>query len=209
MLGREAHLGQAMSTRLTFPSTLALAALLLLVAAPAGAAAEPLVLTGPHPFLKENALSLQVLLSSGLGDSSDGRGVGIGYGYMLDGPLWLDLQLNVRGASSSPLAPCKSTNADAVELLAGLTWRLRTPVPVVPYLRMAGGLLYLYPRAGANAAGPVGRAAIGARYYVFDWLGFILEGALSLGHAYLDHDYPGSHNYAVFDAGLGVEWQFQ
>jgi hypothetical protein len=182
--------------------------LLLLATAPRRARAEELMLTGPHPFLKENALSLQVLLSAGLGDSSNGRGVGIGYGYMLDGPLWLDLQLNVRGASSSPLVACQPTSADAVELLGGLTWRLRTPVPVVPYLRLAGGLLYLYPRAGANAAGPAGRAAVGARYYVFDWLGFVLEGALSVGHAYLDRDYPGSHNYAIFDAGLGVEWQF-
>ncbi|MEP6653728.1 MAG: hypothetical protein ABJA82_10235 [Myxococcales bacterium] len=202
-----------MSTRLSFPLTVPpiaiLVALLLVAAAPRRAGAEDLVLTGPHPSLKENALSLQVLLSAGLGDSSSGHGVGIGYGYMLDGPLWLDLQLNVRGASSGPLVAGKPTNTDAIELLGGVTWRFRTPVPLVPYLRMGGGLLYLYPRTGANAAGPVGRAAAGARYYVFDWLGFTLEGALSLGHAYLDRDYPGSHNYAVFDAGLGVEWQFQ
>ncbi|MBC8133098.1 MAG: hypothetical protein H7X95_08970 [Deltaproteobacteria bacterium] len=207
-----------MSTRVTFPLTLLRRALLravplllaipLCLAAPAQARADEMMLTGPHPFLKENALSLQFLLGSGLGTSFSGRGVGLGYGYMLNGPLWLDLQMNVRAAACSPVVSCGAANGSDVELLAGASWRMRTAVPLVPYLRGGAGLIFLYPRTGANAMGLAARGGAGAKYYLFDWLGLGIEAALSLGHGYFDQSYQASHTYAVFDVALGMEWQF-
>lgn len=194
--------------RRIFPWTLALAVQLAFTT-PRPADAADAVLAGPHPFLKDNALSVQFLVGAGLGDSFSGRGVGVGYGYMLDGPLWLDLQMNVRAAACDPVGPCGAPNGSDVELLAGGSWRFRTPMPLVPYVRAAGGLVFLYPESSANAVGLMGRAGVGARYYVVDWLGFGLESALSLGRGYFDRSYPGSHTYAVFDVALGMEWQFQ
>ena len=173
------------------------------------ARAEDLMLTGPHPFLKENSLSLQFLLGEGLGDSFSGRGVGLGYGYMLSGPLWLDLQMNVRAAACSPYGACAATSGSDVELLAGASWRIRTAVPLVPYLRGGAGLVYLYPRVGNDAIGLVARGGAGARYYLFDWLGFGLEAAMSLGHVTFGESYPLGRTYAVFDVALGMEWQFR
>lgn len=174
-----------------------------------GARADDMILSGPHPFLKENAVSLQFLLGTGLGDSFSGRGVGIGYGYMLQGPLWLDLQMNLRADACSPVADCAAPNGSDVELLAGVSWRIRTPVPLVPYLRAAAGPVFLYPAESPNAMGLAARGGAGARYYIFDYLGFGIEAALSLGHGYFDRSYGRSHTYAVFDAILGMEWQFQ
>lgn len=196
-----------MSARLTFPCTLAIAVHLMLGAGTSARAAD-LILAGPHPFLKENALSVQFLMGSGLGDSFSGRGVGLGYGYMLNGPLWLDLQMNIRAATCSPDSACGPHTGSDAELLAGAAWRFRTPVPLVPYLRGNAGLVYLYPRAGKDAIGLAVRGSAGAKYFVFDWLGFGLEAALSLGHGYFAADYAGDHTYAVFDVALGVEWQF-
>jgi hypothetical protein len=198
-----------MSTRFTFPWTLTLVALFLQLEGAAPARADDLILTGPHPFLKQNALSVQFLLGAGLGDSFSGRGVGLGYGYMLNGPLWLDLQMNVRAASCSPYSTCGVTSGNDVELLAGASWRMRTDIPLVPYLRGAAGLIYLYPRSGQDAMGLAVRGGLGAKYYVYDWLGFGIESALSLGHGYFAQDYAASHSYAVFDVALGMEWQFR
>jgi hypothetical protein len=181
----------------------------LLGAVGARARAEDMILVGPHPFLKENAASVQFLLGTGLGDSFSGRGVGLGYGYMLNGPLWLDLQMNVRAAACSPYGACRALGGSDVELLAGASWRMRTSVPLVPYLRGGAGLVYLYPRSSQSATGLAVRGGVGAKYYIFDWLGFGMEADLSLGHGAFAQDYAGSHTYSVFDIALGMEWQFR
>jgi hypothetical protein len=181
----------------------------LLSMSSAGARADDSVLAGPHPSRKENAVSVQFLAGTGLGDSFSGRGVGIGYGYMLQGPLWLDLQINVRASACAPLAACAATNGDDAELMAGVAWRVRTDIPVVPFLRGGAGLVYLYPNSAQNAVGLAARAGAGIRYYVFDWLGFGIEAALSLGHGYFAADYARGHTYAVLDMAIGVEYQFR
>jgi hypothetical protein len=171
--------------------------------------AQNLVLAGPHPFLKENAVSLQYLIGNGLGDSWSGTGVGLGYGYKLSGPVWLDLQINFRGATCSFFTGhCPPYRGNAGEVMAGVAWRFRTDIPVVPYARAAAGMLYLFPEAGENVAGVGARAGFGAKYYVFDWFGFSLEGALSLGHGFFAADYRGTRAHAVGDVAMGVEAQF-
>ena len=53
------------------------------------------------------------------------------------------------------------------------------------------------------------RGGAGARYYIFDWLGFGIELGLTLGHGYFDSTYRGSHSYTVGDVAVGVEAQFR
>jgi hypothetical protein len=100
-------------------------------------AAEELMLQGPHPELKENAVSVLALMGHGFGDSFSGSGVGLGYGLMLRGPLWLDLQTNIRTKGCSLFTGRCGTKGSDVELLAGFAWRFRTDIPVVPYVRGA------------------------------------------------------------------------
>jgi hypothetical protein len=231
MLWREPHqrhlAAKAMSTRKNFPRTALrlvsrfaarlLAAFVTLASAAAlpgvgnVARADELVLAGPHPALKENALSLQFLFGAGLSDSWSGRGLGIGYGYMLHGPLWLDLQMNLRASACGAFlaASCGTHTGNDAELMAGVAWRFRTDIPVVPILRGGVGLIYLYPNGAQSAIGLGARAGAGIKYYLYDWLGFGVEAALSLGHGYLGQDYAGGHTYAVADMGIGVEYQFQ
>jgi hypothetical protein len=208
-----------MSTRAHFPRTLRRAALgpvavlsVALAAAaatPGSAAAENLVLSGPPPMLNENALTLHLVSGDGLGGSFSGRGFALGYGYMLQGPLWLDLQMTWRASACSLLRSCSERAGDSAELLAGLAWRFRTDIPLVPYVRGAMGLVFLYPDHFKNAMGVMVRAGGGLRYFVYDWLGFGAELGLSIGHANFAEDYPGDDVYRVVDLGAGVEFQFR
>jgi len=133
----------------------------------------------------------------------------LGYGYMLRGPLWLDLQMTWRASACSLFRACATQTGDSAELMAGVTWRFRTDIPLVPYLRGAGGLVFLYPDHFQNAMGLAVRAGGGLRYYVYDWLGFGAELGISLGHAYFADGYPGSRTYVVGDLSAGVEFQFR
>ena len=136
--------------------------------------------------------------------------MGVGYGYMLRGPLWLDLQMNVRASGCAPFQTnCGAHVGDDAELMAGLAWRFRTDIPVVPYVRGAAGLVYLYPHGAQSAFGLAVRGAAGFKYYVYDWLGFGIEGALTLGHGYFAREYPAGRGYSVFDMAFGVEVQFR
>jgi hypothetical protein len=203
-----------MSARTQFPSpsrALVLALLLawLLALVPRAAHAHDLFLEGPHPFLRENTLSVNYLLGTGLGRSFSGQGLGVDYGYMASLPLWIDLQLNFRGSTCPPWrTACGSYTGNDVEALAGLAWRFRLEVPVVPFVRANAGPVFLYPDGASSAVGLAGRVGGGARYFVFDWLGFGGEVALSLGHGFFPSQYPGSRTYAVIDMALGVELQF-
>jgi hypothetical protein len=186
--------------------TLAMAAL---VARPRAAHATDLVLEGPHPFLRENALSVNYLLGTGLGRSFSGQGLGVNYGYMASGPLWLDLQLNYRGSTCPPWRnACGPYTGNAFEILAGVAWRFRLDIPVVPFVRANAGLVFLYPDGSTSAVGLAARAGAGGKYFVYDWLGFGAEIALSVGHGFFVSQYAGSRVYAVIDMILGVEIQF-
>ena len=52
------------------------------------------------------------------------------------------------------------------------------------------------------------RAVGGANYFFFDWLGLGGQVGYSLGNLDYDTTFTGSHTYAVFDFGGGVEFQF-
>lgn len=202
-----------MSARTNFPCTASLVAagvvVTLALACPPAARAGDMVLQGPHPGLKENAVSVQFLYGSGLADSFSGRGLGVAYGLMLQGPLWLDLQMNFRASACGPFQSCDTYRGSALEIMPGISWRFRTDIPVVPIVRGAAGLVYLYPDGSKSAFGLAARGGIGLKYYVYDWLGFGIEAALSLGHGYFAQGYGGGRTYAIGDLAAGVEFQFR
>ena len=201
-----------MLTRAHFPRAgfdlaLVVALALTTAAAPGAARADDNLLQGPHPFLRDNTVSAHYLLTGGIGDSWSGNKVALDYGYRLDGPTWLDLQLNLQVGTCAFSSSCVRTGS-VFELMAGGKWKFVMPTPFVPYVKAGAGPIFLFPDQARSAFGLAMRGGGGVNYFFFDWFGVGIEGDLSLGHAFFDSSVPASHTYAVFDIGAGVEFQF-
>jgi hypothetical protein len=203
-----------MRDRRSYPLLLALVAGAALAPATARGAEENL-LHGPHPFLKDNELSVHALIGEGQGDAMSGAKLQLDYGYKLTAgtaPWWLDLLVSFEHSSctSAPSAVnnCPGQTGDIVETMAGAKWKLALPLPIVPYLQANAGLVFAFPNGATNAEGVAVRGAGGANYFFFDWLGLGAQVGFSLGRIAYDGTFHGSHTYAVVDFGGGVEFQF-
>jgi hypothetical protein len=183
-------------------------------AAPAAARADDNLLHGPHPFMKENELAAHVLIANGFGDSISGAKLAFDYGFrLLNGPIpfGLDLAINFQHGTCTTEAnttACPPNTGSVFETLAGVKWKIPTPIPLVPYLSAAGGLVFSFPNGANAAAGPMIRAVGGANYFFFDWFGLGIQVGYSLGNLNYNSTFQGSHTYSVFDLGGGLEFQF-
>jgi hypothetical protein len=193
---------------------LALAAAAAIVV-PSAARADENLLHGPHPFLRDNQLSLHILIGQGMGDTLSGAKLALDYGYKLTdsvvAPVWLSLQVNYEHAGCTAAANsgvCGTNSGDVIETLAGARWTFATPIPLVPFLESAAGLLFAFPNGATDAVGLGVRFVGGANYFFFDWLGLGAQVGFSVGHIGYDATFAGSHNYAVLDFGGGLEFQF-
>jgi hypothetical protein len=190
------------------------AALGTLLALSSSARADENLLQGPHPFLKDNELSIHILIAEGQSDSLSGAKLALDYGYKLtrgSTPFWLNLEINVEHAGCAPMPDnglCGSNTGDVVETFVGAKWKFATPIPVVPYIKAAGGLVFAFPNGASDAPGLAVRGAGGANYFFFDWLGLGLEVGVSIGRVDYDATFHGSHTYSVLDLGGGLEFQF-
>jgi hypothetical protein len=195
-----------MSTAFQFP--LAVCALASVLAAAVPARADENVLHGPHPFLDDNELSAHVLLATGGAHTPGGTKLGFDYGYRLQGPAWLNLQLNsqfARCQQPTGATTCDGTSGAAFETLVGVKLKWATAIPVVPYVKGGAGLVFVFPDGAPNGAGVALRAGGGANYFFFDWLGVGGEIGVSFGHVSYPH---ASASYSVLDFGGGLEFQF-
>jgi hypothetical protein len=198
-----------MSRTRRFPQAIGAAVLGVLVAvvlAPGRARADENILRGPHPFLKDNELSVHALLVAGIGHTPGGTKIGADYGYRLGGPAWLNLQLNFQQATChtpSGATTCDEPSGRVFETLAGAKLKWATPIPLVPYAKGGVGLAYGFPNGARNNVGAIVRGGGGATYFIFDWLGFGGEFAYSVGGLSI----AGTH-YAEIDVGGGLEFQF-
>lgn len=187
-----------------------------LCAWPTAARAQENLLHGPHPFLKDNQLSLHVLVGEGMGDTLSGAKLAVSYGYKLTSgvvaPVWFDLQVNYEhsGCNADVMnsAVCGTNTGDMVETFVGARWTFGTPLPLVPFLKTGAGLLFAFPNGASDAVGLGVRAVGGANYFFFDWLGLGAQVGVSLGRIDYDATFKGSHNYATLDFGGGLEFQF-
>jgi len=200
-----------MSTASRIPLVCCLGA--LIAAVPAPARADDNLLRGPHPFLRQNALGVFVLAASGQGDSMGGGKIVFDYGYKLTGgtmPAWLDLAVGVQRATcmSNGTTACSQQTGNTFETLTGLKWKFATPIPLVPFVGVSTGFAFGFPNGASAGMGIMVRAVGGASYFLTDWLGFSLQVGYSLGRLGYDNTFSGSHTYAVFDLGGGVEFQF-
>jgi len=206
-----------MRERAPYPLLLTSLALVLALLSPSVARAEENqnLLHGPHPFLKDNELSVHALIGEGQGDALSGAKLELGYGYKLTGgaaPFWLNLLLSFEHSGCNPASgvadACAGVTGDIVETMAGMKWKFATPVPVVPYLQGNAGFVFAFPNGATDAFGLAIRAAGGANYFFFDWLGLGIQVGFSVGRIDYDATFKGSHTYSVVDFGGGVEFQF-
>lgn len=204
-----------MRDRRSYPLLLALVAGGLALAPATARAAEENLLHGPHPFLKDNEISVHALIGEGQGDAMSGAKLQFDYGYKLTAgtaPWWLNLLISFEHSSCNPTpnaaSSCPGATGDIVETMAGVKWKLALPLPIVPYLQANAGLVFAFPNGATDAQGVALRGAGGANYFFFDWLGLGVQVGFSLGHIDYDGTFHGSHTYAVVDFGGGVEFQF-
>ena len=181
-------------------SALVLAAALLV---PSVARAEENLLHGPHPFLKDNELSVHVLIGEGQGDALSRRQAGA--------RLWLQADLR---AGALLAEPARLVRAQRLQSRAGRRRRLprrhrrhrrdhgRRQVEVRE--RRSPGALSAgrtrawcsrSPTARRTPRASPSRAAGGANYFFFDWLGLGAQVGFSLGRIDYDATFTGSHTY--------------
>jgi len=163
------------------------------------------ILRGPHPFVKENSLSLSGGLTAASGAAVGGTRLHLNYGYQLAGSVWLDIHAGIVDGDPDPpgAAVCASCGTSA-DVLGGIAYRLRMNIPVVPYAKLSAGVVYLFPGQGENTAGLLARPAVGGKYFLYDWLGFGLELATGIGFV----SAGSSRTVASLDLSVGAEWQF-
>jgi hypothetical protein len=181
------------------------------IATTARASAEEL-LRGPHPFRKDNELN--VLGGYGTGNGFGGLRAGVGYGYQAAGSVWVDLRVDMvdaKGESSrEPLdctAPCAAVSKYTA-VMAGVKYKLRTNLPIIPYAGVAAGPMYLFNRGAGASFGLGAHGSAGARYFLYDWLGFGLELGATVGGASVPHVAGLESGLRILDIAAGAEVQF-
>lgn len=186
----------------------ALIPLCALALAPAAHAER--LLEGPHPFLRDNELSLHGGYAAGFGDTFAGPKLIIDYGYKLDRGIWLDLGLGLLSGVCRPHDgdPACARKGDSAEVLGGIKWKLRMNVPVVPYAKVQAGLAYQFPESARSAWGPMVRGGLGAKYFLYEWFGVGAEITASAGRAAYQDGSTLSRALGGLDATLGAEVQF-
>ena len=187
-----------MRERAPYPLLLTALALALTLLSPSVARAEENqnLLHGPHPFLKDNELSVHALIGEGQGDALSGAKLELGYGYKLTAGARPPSGSTSCSASSTAAAvrasggtdACAGVTGDIVETMAGAKWKFATPIPLVPYLQGNAGLVFAFPNGATDSLGPAIRAAGGANYFFFDWLGLGLQVGFSVGRDRLRRD---------------------
>jgi hypothetical protein len=205
------HCPRPHAARFDRSALLGAALALVVIAAPARAPAEEL-LQGPHPFRKDNELDVQG--GYGTGNGFGGIRAGIGYGYQAAGSVWFDLRVDLidaRGESSrEPLdctAPCAKVSK-YTHVMAGVKYKLRTNLPIIPYAGVAAGPMYLFNRGAGASFGLGAHGSVGARYFLYDWLGFGLELGATVGGASVPQ-VPGLESgLRILDIAAGAEVQF-
>lgn len=177
------------------------------------ASAEETLLRGPYPFRKDNELALRGGFAAGVAASppvaSQARA---DYGYRMHRDFWLDIELGFVSGSCNGAnlgRNCSGRTGDLASVMGGVKWKLAMDVPVVPYVKVVGGFFYLFPDESPRAFGAGLRPAVGATYFLFEWLGVGLEvGATVARFAGRDPDLDEAAGLGAIDIGLGVELAF-
>jgi hypothetical protein len=171
--------------------------------------AEEALLHGPHPFLKENELTIHTGYSLGFADAPRGLRVQADDSYRMRDALWLDLAIGmVSGSCRNDIRPCNTGSGNAIEVLAGAVWKYQMDLPIVPYAKLQAGPIFLFPDGNKSASGLLLRGGVGAHYYLFDWFGLGAEITGAWGRTLSATGPSQTGNLGSLDMTLGAAWQF-
>ena len=173
------------------------------------ARADEELLRGPHPFIKDNELTVHAGYSAGMGDNMRGLRMQGDYLNRLAQTLWLDIQMGVvSGSCRSNQTVCSNGSGNGVDILAGAAWKFQTNLPIVPYAKVAVGPIFLFPDNTRSAGGILARGGVGAHYFLYDWFGVGAELTGAWGAAFLAADSHRTGSLGSVDINLGVALQF-
>ncbi|HJZ88399.1 MAG TPA: outer membrane beta-barrel protein [Polyangia bacterium] len=128
----------------------------------------------------------------GLHDAEGGGLFAVEYGHRLSNLTWLNMELDMGFGSgrtcfvdSSGRVVCAATGSQQLDALIGARWNFLTSNErLVPYLKLGGGLAFLFwPGFDNDGFAPVGRAAGGLKYFVTPNVGLGGEASLTMGPA--------------------------
>jgi len=188
---------------------IAFAAFALLGLTASSAQAEEELLRGPHPFIKDNELTVHAGYSAGLGDNMRGLRVQGDYLNRLAQTLWLDIQMGVvSGSCKTNQTVCTNGSGNGVDILGGAAWKFQTNLPIVPYAKVALGPTFLFPDNTRSAWGLLVRGGFGAHYFLYDWFGVGAEFTGAWGLAFFAADSHRTGSLGSVDINLGVAVQF-
>jgi hypothetical protein len=198
--------------RLAYAAGVRVPAIRLLLAALCLAAASPArgdeaLLRGPYPFARENELSARAGYAVGLGDAPSGTRLQLDYGFGTQRGLWLNIQMGLV-ADRCLDGVCSPEAGTMVDVVAGAKWKFQTTVPLVPYARLAVGPVFMFPEATPDTPGILVRGALGANYFLVEWLGLGVELAGSWGQALYDLGAMRTGTLGSVDFMLGAELEF-
>jgi len=211
-------------------------ALLALTALPRPALAD-IQVKGPEVYPGKSEVSVHVGYQAGV---SGFFGGGSPTGFRLLGDynfrfydfggttLWLNAGAALTVGGSCGVITAKGgacggfASGDSIEPMVGLKAKFRTPIPLVPYVRLDAFFSYIFNRyCDDNGYGFGARAAGGAKYFLTRNVGIGLEAGVTLGPAIFPNGapsgskcgisyYSGPHTdfYGAIDILAGAEFAF-
>jgi len=92
-----------------------------------------------------------------------------------------------QGCNFNPTA-CKSGYSTIVDIAVGAVWQFQTNSPIVPYVKVDAGPLFMFPQNKHGAIGILVRGGLGVHYYFWRWLGVGAEVTGAGGIAFIGLD---------------------
>ena len=174
---------------------------------PAQAAEE--LLGGSPPLTRNDVGMFHAGYSAGFGDSASGLRVQGDYFHWLNQSVWLDLQMAVvsRDCNFSPSA-CESGYSTILDIAVGAVWQFPTNLPIVPYVKVDAGPLFMFPQNRHGAAGILVRGGLGVHYYFLHWLGVGAEVTGAGGVAFIGLDGRDASSVGDVSATAGLAVQY-
>ncbi|HJZ87667.1 MAG TPA: outer membrane beta-barrel protein [Polyangia bacterium] len=172
-----------------------------------------------HNFRGENELSGGLGGQVGMHDSPGGGLFAAEYGYRLSQITWLNLELDMAFGGGrdcfvdrAGFVTCDRFGGEALDLIAGAKWKFVTRNEhLVPYLKVGGGLAFLFfPGPDNDAIAPIVRVGGGLKYFVLPNLGVGGEMSAAFGPGIYSCG-PGCSTgdlYAAWNIMGGVEFNF-
>ena len=163
-----------------------------------------------HPLMKNDAATLHAGYSAGLGDSASGPRLQGDYFHRLNQPVWLDMQMAVvsRNCNFDPVACKRVVTAPPWTLQWVPFGQFQTNLPIMPYVKVDAGPLFMFPQNKHAAIGILVRGGLGMHYYFWRWLGVGAEVTGAGGIAFIGVDGRAASGVGDVSATAGFAIQY-